>query len=207
MGGMVWRFWRRSCDWLTTGKARRNRMPEILLTGLDGSNLLAYLAALGTLRVLTSAVSERSVRMSWLDCGYWAPVIHASAAETPDELVDLLAELVCGEASADDAWKIGKDLTLSCGEFGQTMREAVQKSGHECRETTDFLAAFGSDVYGAGPKREMMSDTSFRTMSGAGHQHFLGFMLELASGTNVEHLRRTLLARWDYGDGRKSTRL
>ena len=181
-------------------------MPEIELTGLDGSNLLAYLAALGTLRVLTSAEPERYVRMSWVDCGYWAPVIHASAAETPDELVELLGERVCGEASADDAWKIGKDLTLSCEEFGQAMREAVQRSGHGCRGTTDFLAAFGSDVYGAGPKRELMSDTGFRTMSGAGHQHFLGFMLELAALTDVEHLRRTLLARWDYADGRPSLR-
>ena len=37
-------------------------MPEIELTGLDGGNLLAYLAALGTLRVLTSAFSAASSR-------------------------------------------------------------------------------------------------------------------------------------------------
>lgn len=181
-------------------------MPEIELTGLDGSNLLAYLAALGTLRVLTLAEPERCVRMSWTDRGYWTPLVHGTSADTPDELVDLLAQRVCGEESVDDAWKIGKDLTLSCEQFGDKIREAVKGSGHEQRVTVDFLAAFGSDVYGAGPKRELMSDTAFRTMSGAGHQHFLGFMLELAAGTDAEHLRRSLLAHWDYADGRPSLR-
>jgi hypothetical protein len=181
-------------------------MPEIELTGLDGSNLLAYLAALGTLRVLTSAEPERYVRMNWVDRGYWVPVVHGTSAETPEELVDLLAQRVCGEKSVDDAWKIGKDLTLSCEEFGHAMREAVKGSGHRHRGTVDFLAAFGSDIYGAGPKREVMSDTGFRTMSGAGHQHFLGFMLELAAGTDAEQLRRSLLAPWDYADGRPSLR-
>jgi hypothetical protein len=181
-------------------------MPEIELTGLDGSNLLAYLAALGTLRVLTLAEPDRCVRMSWTDLGCWTPLVHGTSADTSDELVDLLAQRVCGEKSVDDAWKIGKDLTLSCEEFGDKIREAVKGLGHEQRATADFLAAFGSDVYGAGPRRELMSDTAFRTMSGAGHQHFLGFMLELAAGTDAEHLRRSLLARWDYADGRPSLR-
>jgi hypothetical protein len=181
-------------------------MREIELTGLDGSNLLAYLAALGTLRVLTFAEPDRRVQMRWVDRGYWMPVVQGTSADTPDEFLTLLAHRVCGEESVDDAWKIGKDLTLSCEEFGDKIREAVKGSGHEQRVTVDFLAAFGSDVYGALPKRELISDTAFRTMSGAGHQHFLGFMLELAAGTDAEHLRRSLLAPWDYADGRPSLR-
>lgn len=181
-------------------------MREIELTGLDGSNLLAYLAALGTLRVLTLAEPKRCVRMRWTDRAYWTPLVQGTSADTSDELLSLLAQRVCGEESVDEAWKIGKDLTLSCGEFGERMREAVEKAAHGRRVTVDFLSAFGSDVYGAGPKKELMSDTAFRTMSGAGHQHFLGFMLELAAGTDAEHLRRSLLVPWDYADGRPSLR-
>jgi len=181
-------------------------MPEIELTGLDGSNLLAYLAALGALRVLTLAEPDRRVRMRWEDGGYWLPVVDGASANTQDELLDLLAQRVCGGQSVDEAWKIGKDLTLNCVEFGERMREAIGKCSHERRVTVDFLAAFGSDVYGAGAKKELMSDTAFRTMSGAGHQHFLGFMLELAEGTDLEHLRRSLTAPWDYADGRPSLR-
>src|SRR5471032_875621 len=61
MVGMGCLTLRRCCGWQTNGRAKQNRrterlrMCEIELTGLDGSNLLAYLAALGTLRVLTLA--------------------------------------------------------------------------------------------------------------------------------------------------------
>ena len=51
-----------------------------------------------------------------------------------------------------------------------------------------------------------MTDTAFRTMSGAGHQHFLGFMRELAVHTTADQLRRALLSRWDYADSRPSLR-
>jgi hypothetical protein len=43
-------------------------------------------------------------------------------------------------------------------------------------------------------------------MSGAGHQHFLGFMRELAIGTGPEHLRGALFEEWNYSDGRPSLR-
>jgi hypothetical protein len=181
-------------------------MSEIELTGLDGGNLLAYLAALGTLRVLTLAEPDGCVRMRWEDRGYWSPVMIGAGANTQDELLALLAERVCGEQSVDEAWTIGADLTLTCAEFGMRMREALGKAGYGQRTTVDFMAAFGSDVYGAGPKKELMSDTGFRTMSGAGHQHFLGFMLELAANTGAEHLRRSLMAPWDYADGRPALR-
>ncbi len=39
-----------------------------------------------------------------------------------------------------------------------------------------------------------------RTMSGAGHQHFLKFFRELVARTDPEHLRRSLFQDWDYGD-------
>jgi hypothetical protein len=181
-------------------------MYEIELIGLDGANLLAYLAALGTLRVLTSAEPERNVRMSWVDRGFWRPVVHHASARTAAELLTILEKRVCGKESIDAAWKIGKDLTLSCSDFGGHMREAATAATMAHRETADFLSAFGSDVYGAGSKKELMSDTEFRTMSGAGHQHFLGFMTELAIATDSGHLMRALFQAWDYADGRPSLR-
>jgi hypothetical protein len=179
-------------------------MHKTELTGLDGSNLLAYLAALGTLRVLTLADGAPEVRMEWVDRGVWTPVLHHGSAGPPDELLDLLEPLVCGKASIDAAWNIGNDLTMSWDEYGKVLSKHLEDGSG--RRTLDFLAAFGCDVYGAGPKRETMSDTGFRTMSGAGHQHFLGFMRELATQTEREHLRRTLFAEWDYADERPSLR-
>lgn len=67
--------------------------------------------------------------------------------------------------------------------------------------TAGFLSAFGFDVYGAARNRKLMSAPKFRTMSGAGHRHFLGFMTELAMATGHGHLLRALFRAWDYADG------
>lgn len=181
-------------------------MREIELIGLDGGNLLGYLAALGTLRVLTLAEPEAEVRMSWVDKGWWRPVVHHSRIATGDELVAAIAEKVCGESSINPAWEIGKDLTLTRADYGGHLRARASDARPMQREAADFLAAFGSDVFGTGAKKEQMADTELRTMSGAGHQHFLGFMKELALGTDKVHVKRTLLEPWDYTDDRPSLR-
>jgi hypothetical protein len=133
-------------------------------------------------------------------------VIHHSRITTGEELIAALAERVCGEASINAAWNIGADLTLTRTEFRVHLIAGASESTSAKREVADYLAAFGSDVFGAGSKKEQISDTQFRTMSGAGHQHFLGSMRELAKGSEAEHLRRTLLGHWDYADARPSLR-
>jgi hypothetical protein len=180
---------------------------EIGLPGLDGGNLLGFLAALGTLRVLSLAEPEAGVRMNWVDEQFWQPVVHHSRIASSEELVSMLARRVCGESSISHSWEIGNDLTLFRSEYGRRLRDAVSAATPAQRDDADFLAAFGSDAFGSGPKKELMVDTEFRTMSGAGHQHFLGFMKELAAGTDVAHLTRTLFQQpWDYQDGRPSLR-
>jgi hypothetical protein len=181
-------------------------MHEIELIGLDGGNLLGYLAALGTLRVLTLAEPEAEVRMSWVDKGWWRPVVHHSRIGNGEELVAALEQKVCGESSVSAAWEIGEDLTLTRAEFGRHAGAQALSATPTQREAADFLAAFGSEALGTGTKKEQMSDTEFRTMSGAGHQHFLGFMRELARGTGTGELTRALLEAWDYSDDRPSLR-
>ena len=110
-------------------------MPEIELTGLDGGNLLAYLAALGTLRVLKAAEPGGDVRMKWVERGFWTPIVVGSSASSPGEFLEVLAGRVCGADTVDKAWLIGDDLTLRCEEFGKEMRERrgrgrAGKQGH-----------------------------------------------------------------------------
>ena len=181
-------------------------MHEIRLTGIDGSNLLGYLAALGTFRILSTLQDGAEVRMSWRQNGGWEPVVFHSVIETHEGLLEVLEKRVCGADSIDPAWGIGNDLTLSIGGFRQCLLNYLSEHPRDRRTTGDFLVAFGSEAIGSGPKKEQMSDTEFRTMSGAGHQHFLGFMKELAETTSREHLKRALFEVWDYGDGRPSLR-
>ncbi len=181
-------------------------MYEIEFSGLDGGNLLGFLAAIGALRVLTLAERGAEVRMRWMARGAWRPVVQHSRLRTHEEIVEALGQRVCGESSIDTAWRIGDDLTISRSDFRKHLEDATSRATHRARDTADFLSAFGSDASGNGTKKDQITDTEFRTMSGAGHQHFLGFMRELAIGTDYEHLHRALVMEWDYEDGRPSLR-
>jgi hypothetical protein len=181
-------------------------MHEIELIGLDGSNLLGFLAALGTLRVLTLAEPEEEARMRWEDAGSWRPIVLHSRIGSGEELVSVIGRHTCGEASINPAWAIADDLTLSRAAFAGHLSRVVGTAAPAERNAADYLTAFGSEAFGSGPKKEQISDTEFRTMSGAGHQHFLGTIRELARGTEEDHLSRALLQDWDYADGRPALR-
>src|SRR5688572_17667633 len=63
----------------------------ILLKGLDGSNPLAFLAALGTLRTLTIALPGESVKMNWEQHeGAWRPRVRCSLASDRDAIIEKL---------------------------------------------------------------------------------------------------------------------
>lgn len=88
--------------------------------------------------------------------------------------------------------------TLSAGQPGAStaLIAAAQQAAAAGGSWLDL--ALGSDVITNDDGT--MQDTAQRTMSGAGHQHFLKFFRELVSKTKADHLRRTLFSRWDYSD-------
>lgn len=177
-------------------------MPEVVLTGMDGGNLLGFLAALGTFRILSNLPT---VQIRWAEESWWTPVIHSDLKSEAD-LLTHLGSKVLGAKSINPAWDIAPDLTLPIPAIHAHLIAAAGRARLEDRTEADFLCAFGADVFGVGPKKACMSDTEFRTMSGAGHQHFLGFMKELAKITNEGDLIRSLFSRWDYKDSRPSLR-
>src|SRR5690606_29377054 len=65
--------------WVITGAGSSNKGGvtvddnEIVLTGLDGTNPLAFLAALGVLETLTDQGVD--ARLRWHDQGVWQPVV------------------------------------------------------------------------------------------------------------------------------------
>ncbi len=67
----------------------------LLLAGLDGSNPLAFLAALGTLRALSLAWPDRNVKMAWTQhSAAWRPVIVLPGLNEQD-CVDALFNVAC----------------------------------------------------------------------------------------------------------------
>lgn len=183
------------------------------LHGLDGSNPLAVLAALGTLRTLSIAWPERRVTMHWGEsAGAWRPIIGATDAPTGDAFRDeVLDALGHGLAASADlpAFSMSDDLTVESELFRAASRSAMEHA-HVTgdRRWADFLAAFGCDaVTDRTGKTLLIQDTALRTMSGAGHQHFLRFMRNLIEQTTDQHLRKALFETWRFDDPVKNMTL
>lgn len=192
-------------------------MHEVELTGLDGGNLLGYLAALGTLRVLY--LEDETVRMCWVDRGCWTPVVHHARIEQHEDLLEVLSGQVCppfdlemskkqrkkGESNTPDAGKALQNanpaflidyLDLPLQEFGAVLRRECTRI---TRLTADFLAALGSDSH-AEKGGDEPATTSLRGIGAGNNEGFLGYMRLIHIGTTRDHLRRALFDLWDYSD-------
>ncbi len=144
---------------------------RIELCGLDGSNLLAFMAALGTLRVL-SAGSEEDVRLSWSDGrGWWMPALHHGKLASEEDVITELSEKL---ALPSPAFMIGDDLGFTPDEYRKfTTRAALEVPAN--RAFADFISAFGSDS--CSDRSGEMQTTALRAIGG-GQQRFLSFYAE-----------------------------
>ena len=178
--------------------------PDTLeLTGLDGSNPLAFLAALGTLRMLSIHSPRSSVRLHWVSRGSWCPVLSGADGMNADAILDALEEPL-RSMSEHPALTIDRNLKIPPAAYRQFSLGAVDDAATTGNRTwPDFAAAFGCDAL---EEDGVILDTAFRTMSGAGHQHFLETMKTLAELTTREDLERSLFQPWDYADDRPSLR-
>lgn len=174
---------------------------EHRLVGIDGGNPLAFLAALGTLRSLTSAWPDRRVRMSWSPTGPWRPTLHLDHPASRAEIIGALdAQLkrMCGHP----ALSLGPDLTVSPETFRDQYARPAARIARDRdapdRTWADFVAAFGCEA--TTTQGGLIQDTALRTMSGAGHQHFLQFMALIAERTGPEHIEKSLFRPWRYDD-------
>jgi hypothetical protein len=174
----------------------------LLLSGLDGSNPLAFLAAIGTLRALTLASAQLDVRMGWRQSGgAWRPWVLAG--EDMDE--ELLLNRLCDHLNVmRDHPALGRwdNLGVRPNEFRAYALDAFGRATMADRIWADFAACFGceSATTRDSKKAVVVEDTAFRTMSGAGHQDFLGFMRSIIASTDCELVRKALFTEWLYDD-------
>ena len=180
--------------------------PGLLLKGLDGSNPLGFLAAVGTLRAVTHASPASKWYLQWqMSDGAWTPKLLGDDPLSEDILVDLLMP-VLKRMQDQPALKFAKNLNVSCEQFRLVTEKAQTAATFINRHEADFIAAFGCESFPISERNPTIQDTALRTMSGAGHQHFLGSMLELVQTTEPDHLRTSLFLPWQYADERPSMR-
>lgn len=178
---------------------------EIGLTALPGSNLLGYLAALGTLRMLSNHQDSGTVSMRWVKTGTsFHPVLRVPFSSEPGLVVGKLRAALHGLA---DHFTIATEKDLKIPQ--KVFRAWATRAADEFLTRADgtgagMLASFGCDA--VVNDDGMIEDTAFRTMSGAGHQHFLEFMHVLAKETTPAQLHEALFGPWRYRDASPSMR-
>lgn len=175
----------------------------LALVGLDAANPLGFLAVLGTLRSLSVSCPEREIKMGWRRfAGGWRPVILASEPLQGPEVVERLTDAILAMA-AHPAFTIGDDLAVSPEVFRIFVESAARDSSPSDRSWADFAAAFGCETAVSvinAKKNPVIQDTAFRTMSGAGHQHFVAFMRYICGEVTGVHLEKVLFEPWRYDD-------
>jgi len=178
---------------------------KLTLTGLDGANPLAFLAALGTFRVLSEREGYSSTQLAWTNAGNkWTPVLCLPCALFQSELVALLDEPLRA-MSGHTVLTFDKNLRIPALQFRSLSIDALNGwMNGEDTVSHQFLSAFGSD--GIRSENGEIEDTALRTMSGAGHQHFLKFMNGLGRETTQENLSEALFGPWRYQDPGPSLR-
>jgi hypothetical protein len=175
-------------------------MNPVVLTGLDGSNPLGFLAALGALDVL--AEQHGAATLAWRT-GDWRAVVRAPHLESADDLVATLASDLA-------AWKEEPCLSLKYQEDAGAARswdlkprpeafrsylEALTQDAHAGRRRSlDFAAAFAT---------ETALDRNGKTKPNAlhftaGNQEFLKTAGELIDGVTSDDLREALFGPWRY---------
>jgi CRISPR-associated endonuclease/helicase Cas3 len=192
---------------------------SICLSAVDGSNPLGFLAALGTLRILSGALPDHDLQMSWQQhSGAWRPVL--SFTESLDETTILEALSTNGlklermftpellEKSKNDGPRNKKGepgwedkLKFPVGHF----REFCKAASAEPSPFAPFAAAWASELASKG-EDEIQLARRTRFDFTAGNQAFIGMVRELHATCTKEDLRCSLFTGWRYSSTAVSMR-
>lgn len=178
---------------------------ELAFPALQGSSLLGFLAALGAFRTLATLPEMTTARVRWIPGGSsYCPILRLPTPTDPDRIVEKLQAALHGLAD-HYVITVDKDLKIPRGVFRKLATKAAEDFLTQIDMTAaNMVAAFGCDA--VCNEEGVIEDTAFRTMSGAGHQHFLEFMNVLAKETTTEQLHEALFGPWRYRDASPTMR-
>jgi len=190
-----------------TARATTNK--GTLLAGIDGTNPLGFMAAVGLLRILNGAC-ETPPAMRWVDSrGSWRPEIRAeSASSIPDLVAHVLPRLKSlmdrpPFIAVDGASAISDTLKLLPAEYRRMAVAASRSSSSSDRDWSDWLAALASETATRRNAPECMKCTFDFT---AGQQKFLPMARAVIEQCDGPRLERCLAHEWEYPDTGESLR-
>jgi len=187
----------------------------LLLSGLDGSNPLAFLAALGTLSVLTRTWPDSRIRMSWNQAGTtWHPTLHTgnhtdeqAVVETVNQHASVLDSLFPasllersraeGPTNKKGEPKWGDKLRFPCSAFVEVLRQLLSDFDKRHAMLLAFVAAWASDAETEEVDKHVVA-TRTRFDFTAGNQALISMIRELRTSVTTEQLHRAIFEQWRY---------
>lgn len=168
---------------------------ELVLTALDGSNPLAFLAALGTLRLLSLEVGSE-IQMAWKrQEGFWRPALRPIAHSKEELCVKLAANLHWAPVEEFVESLDSNNITVPVKVFRAFVDQACEAATPHHRVLADFAVSFGSEVC-EDKDNNRIEKTDFCFITGSGHQDFLGTAGELAKSVTTGHIFDALFGEW-----------
>lgn len=171
--------------------------PGLLLNGLDGSNPLGFLAAIGTAVVSQDVFPE--IRLGWEQTeGGWRPSL-AGCGDDEQEFAEKLSEAL--QDASMTVFDVDKKMPFDADRFSDALRDTQVHSSIADRRDVDFLASFGTELY-PDEKNGQFQDSRFRMVrSGDSAGQGLPFYAkEMRKKVGIDHIQRTLFHAWDYQD-------
>ncbi|MDZ7752456.1 MAG: hypothetical protein U5S82_12465 [Gammaproteobacteria bacterium] len=182
-------------------------MNTLVLPGLDGTNPLGFLAAMGALRVLSEQSGE-APRLTWRQDGTWIPQLCSLLNR--EELLDFLEAdaTICWPHDAtldlrypkhkDKPERLAWDLKPPPPRFRAYLQQLLDEDSAKGRRAAQYAAAFAAE----GVVDNNGATKPFPLHFTAGQQEFLHMAATLAGydgkGVTREDLAEALFGPWTY---------
>jgi hypothetical protein len=184
-------------------------MSHISLPALRADSPIAFLAALGTLRILDGIRPTWKPRLRWIEQGGRIPELSVTGDTSLEEVSGALATKVTNRAAAPE-FNWADVIAVAPKLFHMKAKAAWETANVSKRETVDFFAAFAAE--GATSNSGDMKPTDLCMTSG--QMKFLKEMraitAELASAPKreeaplAERIQTALTGPWHYADDQHS---
>ena len=182
--------------------------PSLVLRGLDGSNPLGFMAAVGLLQVLDDSTEcADPVRLGWtVTQAGWRPLLAGCVSE--DEVCAAVEAVL--HAASTAIFDIGKiqrgkkqsnKFPFTAERFVAALEAATRSARSEARRDVDLLASFGNELHPDRRNGDFQSTAFKMVRSGdAFSQGMLCYAKAMRESVDRKMLRRTLFEPWDYQD-------
>lgn len=169
-------------------------MSEITLTGLDGSNPMAFLAALGVINAINA--QQPQSRLFWKHAGRWQPTLTSSLTSDTELIALLNADrLSCvGDPALSLVYDGKRDLKPRPDRFRDYLRGLVGHSTAHRRRSVGWAAAFATDVVVDNNGNTKPTALHFA----AGQQQFLEMANRLCESVTADNIAEAVFGPWQY---------